>query len=115
MAKPNPELIRIENVDVALDGALPRGARPDLGIDGTIEIERIANILSVGRPAEGGSEGPARLFRLERDGHAAVRVPVTLGRASFDAVEIVAGLREGDQVILSEMSRFEHVDRVKLR
>ena len=102
-------------VDIALDGALPRGARPDLGIDGTIEIERIASVLSVGRPAEGGSEGPARLFRLESGGHAAVRVPVTLGRASFDAVEIVAGLREGDQVILSEMSRYEHVDRVRLR
>lgn len=102
-------------VDVALDGALPRGARPDLGVDGTIEIERIASVLSVGRPATGGSEGSAPLFRLEPDGRSAVRVPVTLGRASFDAVEIVAGLKEGDQVILSEMSRFDHVDRVRLR
>lgn len=102
-------------VDLALEGTLPRGARPDLGIDGTIVIERIANILSVGRPAEGSGEGPARLFRLAPDGHTAVRVPVTLGRSSFDAVEVVAGLREGDRVILSEMSRFEHVDRVRLR
>jgi multidrug efflux pump subunit AcrA (membrane-fusion protein) len=102
-------------VDIALEGALPRGARPDLGVDGTIEIERIASVLSLGRPAEGGSEGLVRLYRLEPDGRSAVRVPVTLGRASFDAVEIVAGLREGDRVILSEMSRFSHVDRVKLR
>ena len=102
-------------VDVAFDEALPRGARPDLGVDGTIEIERIASVLSVGRPAAGGSEGIVPLFRLEADGHAAVRVPVTLGRASFDAVEIVAGLRDGDRVILSEMSRFDHVNRVRLR
>ena len=102
-------------VDIALEGALPRGARPDLGIDGTIVIERITSVLSVGRPAEGGGEGPTRLFRLERDERAAVRVPVTLGRTSFDAVEVVTGLREGDRVILSEMSRFEHVDRVRLR
>lgn len=102
-------------VDIAFEGALPRGARPDLGVDGTIEIERIASVLSVGRPAVGGSESMVRLFRVEPDGRTAVRVPVTLGRASFDAVEIVAGLREGERVILSEMSRFDHVDRVKLR
>ena len=102
-------------VDIALDGELPRGARPDLGVDGTIEIERIASVLSVGRPAMGGSEGVAPLFRLDADGNTAFRVQVTLGRASFDAVEIVAGLREGDRVILSEMSRFDHADRVRLR
>jgi len=102
-------------VDIALEGPLPRGARPDLGVDGTIVIERIASVLSVGRPAEGGGGGATRLFRLEPDGHAAVRVPVTLGRTSFDAVEVVAGLREGDRVILSEMSRYEHLDRVRLR
>ena len=102
-------------VDVALEGPLPRGARPDLGVDGTIEIERIADILSVGRPALGGSESTVRLFRLEPDGRTAVRVPVQLGRSSFDAVEVVAGLEEGDQVILSEMSRWDHVDRVRLR
>ena len=102
-------------VDIAFDGPLPRGARPDLGIDGTIVIERIAEVLSVGRPALGGSETTLRLFRLEPDGHTAVRVPVQLGRASFDAVEILAGLREGDRVILSEMSRWDHTDRVRLR
>jgi len=102
-------------VDVKLDGALPRGARPDLAIDGTIEIERIADVLSVGRPATGSGETNVRLFRLEPDGHTAVRVPVRLGRASYDAVEILAGLRKGDRVILSEMSRWETVDRVRLR
>ena len=102
-------------VDIALEGALPRGARPDLGIDGTVVIERIASVLSVGRPAEGGGEGPGRMFRLEQGGRTAVRVPVTFGRTSFDAIEIVSGLEQGDQVILSEMSRYEHVDRVRLR
>jgi len=102
-------------VDIALEGALPRGARPDLAVDGTIEIERIASVLSVGRPATGGAGAQVPLFKLEPDGHAAVRVPVTLGRASFDAIEVVAGLREGDRVILSEMPRFDHVDRVRLR
>jgi multidrug efflux pump subunit AcrA (membrane-fusion protein) len=102
-------------VDIAIDGALPRGARPDLAVDGTILIERIAEVLSVGRPAMGGSETTVRLFRLEPDGHAAMRVPVRLGRASYDAVEVLDGLREGDRVILSEMSRWDHTDRVRLR
>src|SRR5262249_54408441 len=102
-------------VDVRLEGALPRGARPDLGIDGTIEIERIPDVLSIGRPAIGSSETSVRLFRLEPDGRTAVRVPVRLGRASYDAVEILAGLRPGDRVILSEMSRWETLDRVRLR
>jgi multidrug efflux pump subunit AcrA (membrane-fusion protein) len=102
-------------VDIAFDGPLPRGARPDLGIDGTIVIERIPEVLSVGRPAIGGSESTIQLFRLEPDGHTAVRVPVKLGRASYDAVEVLAGLREGDRVILSEMSRWDHTDRVRLR
>ena len=102
-------------VDIALDEAAPRGARPDLAVDGTIEIERIPSVLSVGRPAAGGSEAVAPLFRLEPGGRHAVRVPVTLGRASFDRVEIVQGLAEGDRVILSEMSRFDHVSRVRLR
>ena len=102
-------------VDIALDGALPRGARPDLGVDGTIEIEKIADVLSVGRPALGGGETTLRLFRLDPDGHSALRVPVTLGRASFDAVEVVSGLREGDRVILSDMSNWDHVDRVRLK
>jgi multidrug efflux pump subunit AcrA (membrane-fusion protein) len=102
-------------VDIGLDGPLPRGARPDLSVDGTIEIERLANVLSVGRPAEGGSETTLRLFRLEPDGHSALRVPIQLGRASFDAVEVLSGLKEGDRIILSEMSNWDHVDRVRLK
>jgi HlyD family secretion protein len=102
-------------VDVTLSGALPRGARPDLSVDGTIEIERLADVLSVGRPASGASETTVRLFRLTPDGHAAVRVPVKLGRSSFNAVEVLEGLQAGDRIILSEMSRWDHVDRVRLR
>ena len=101
-------------VDVALEGALPRGARPDLSVEGTVEIDRLADVLSVGRPANGASETTVRLFRLEPDGHTAVRVPVRLGRSSFNAVEVLEGLSAGDCIILSEMSRWEHVDRVRL-
>jgi HlyD family secretion protein len=102
-------------VDVALEGPLPRGARPDLSVDGTIEIERLADVLSLGRPASGASETATRLFRVERDGHSAVRVPVRLGRASFNAVEVLGGLQVGDEVILSEMDRWDGIDRVRLR
>jgi len=101
-------------VEVALNGALPRGARPDLSVEGTIEIDRLADVLSVGRPASGASETTVRLFRLEPDGHTAVRVPVRLGRSSFNAVEVLEGLSAGDRIILSEMSRWEHVDRVRI-
>ncbi len=102
-------------VDITFTGSLPRGARPDLAIDGTIVIERMADVLSVGRPAAGGAETTVPLFRLEPDGHSAMRVPVRLGRASYDAVEVLGGLREGDRVILSEMSRWDRTDRVRLR
>jgi multidrug efflux pump subunit AcrA (membrane-fusion protein) len=102
-------------VDVTLDGPLPRGARPDLSVDGTIEIEKLADVLSVGRPASGASETTTRLFRVEPDNNGAVRVPVKLGRASYNAVEVLGGLHAGDRVILSEMSRWDHVDRVRLR
>jgi HlyD family secretion protein len=101
-------------VDIVLDGALPRAARPDLSVDGTIVIERLANVMFVGRPASGASETTARLFRVEPDGHAAVRIPVKLGRASFNAVEVLDGLKEGDRIILSDMSNWDHVDRVRL-
>lgn len=102
-------------VEVALPDSLPRAARPDLTVDGTIEIDSLTDVLSVGRPASGASETETRLFRVETDGRFAVRVPVVLGRASFNAVEVVNGLKAGDQVILSEMSRWDHVDRVRLR
>jgi multidrug resistance efflux pump len=102
------------SVDVALDGALPSGARPDLSVDGTIEIERIANTLFVGRPAEGQAGETVGLFKL-LGGHDAVRVQVKLGRVSVNAVEVVSGLAAGDEVILSDMSRWDNVDRLRIR
>jgi RND family efflux transporter MFP subunit len=102
-------------VDITCDGALPRGARPDLSVDGTIEIERLKDVVSVGRPASGASETDAHLFRLAPDGHSATRVTVKLGRASFNAVEIVSGLQPGDRVILSDMDRYDEKDRVRIR
>jgi multidrug efflux pump subunit AcrA (membrane-fusion protein) len=101
-------------VDVALEGALPRGARPDLSVDGTIEIDRLDNTLFVGRPAYGEAGGTVGLFRLTPDGTHAERVQVRLGRSSVNAVEITAGLAEGDRVIISDMSRHEGAARVKL-
>lgn len=102
-------------VDLTLEGDLPRGARPDLSVDGTIELERLGNVLHVGRPSEASSESDAYLFRLTADGRHAERVPVKIGRGSADAVEIRAGLREGDRVILSEMNRYDTVPRVRLQ
>jgi multidrug efflux pump subunit AcrA (membrane-fusion protein) len=103
------------SVDLVFDEPLPRGARPDAGVDGTIEIERLADVVFIGRPASGASETETRIFRLERDGRSAVRVPVRLGRASFNAVEVLGGLTPGEEVILSDMSRFVRVDRVRIR
>jgi multidrug resistance efflux pump len=101
-------------VDVALEGPLPRGARPDLTVDGTIEIDRIDDALYVGRPAYGEPNGTVGLFRLTPDGDAAERVTVQLGRGSVNAIEIRNGLEAGDQVIISDMSSHEGADRVKL-
>jgi multidrug resistance efflux pump len=101
-------------VDVALDDSLPRGARPDLSVDGTIEVERIPNTLAVGRPAYGQSDATVGLFRLVEGGQYAERVSVRLGRSSVNTVQVVSGLREGDRVIISDMSRYDAVDRVKL-
>lgn len=102
-------------VDLTLEGDLPRAARPDLSVDGTIELERLGDVLHVGRPTEASSESDAHLFRLTADGRFAERVPVKIGRGSADAVEIRAGLREGDRVILSEMNRYDTVGRVRLQ
>jgi multidrug resistance efflux pump len=102
-------------VDIALDGELPRGARPDLSVDGTIELERLPDVVYVGRPADGSSEATVGLFVLDADGHYAHRVQVALGRGSVNAIEVRSGLKPGDQVILSEMGRWDAVDRVKLQ
>jgi multidrug efflux pump subunit AcrA (membrane-fusion protein) len=102
-------------IDIALPDTLPKGARPDLGVDATIEIDRLANVLYVGRPYDGSSETTAQLFRVEPNGNSAQRVPVQLGRGSANAVEILSGLNEGDRVILSEMSRWANSERVRIK
>jgi HlyD family secretion protein len=101
-------------VDIKLDGPLPRGARPDLSVDGTIELERLDDVLYVGRPVQGQTDSTIGLFRLVEDGHAAVRVPVKLGRSSVSTIEVIQGLEVGDQVILSDMSTWDTHDRVRL-
>ncbi len=103
------------SVDVALTDSLPKGARPDLSVDGTIEIERLGNVLHVGRPTYGQANSTVGLFRLTPDGREAERVQVTLGRSSANAIEIVRGLKAGDVVILSDMSRFDANDRVRIK
>jgi HlyD family secretion protein len=101
-------------VDVALDAALPRGARPDLSVDGTIEIEHLNDVLYTGRPAYGQANSTVEMFRLVPGGKYAERVKVQLGRTSVNAVEILGGLKPGDRVIVSDMSRFDAVDRVRI-
>ncbi len=101
-------------VDVALDGALPRGARPDLTVDGTIELERMDDVLFVGRPVFGQEESVVSLFRLEADGAHAARARVGLGRASVNTIEVLEGLRPGDRVVLSDMSAWDSFDRVRI-
>jgi len=100
-------------VDVAMAGPLPKGARPDLSVDGTIELERLPDVLFVGRPAFGQEQSTVGLFRLQSDGTAA-RTPVTLGRSSVNTVEVRSGLAVGDQVILSDMSAWDGFDRIRL-
>jgi len=102
-------------VEVALEGPLPPGARPDLSIDGTIEVERLDDVLFVGRPAYGQAESTIGLFKLEPGGKSAVRVTVRLGRSSVSTIEVVDGLQPGDVVILSDMSQWDSYDRVRLR
>jgi HlyD family secretion protein len=101
-------------VDVSLQGELPRGARPDLSVDGTIEVERLKDVLHVGRPAYGQGNSSVGLFKLIEDGHSAVRVNAELGRTSVNTVEIRGGLQSGDKVIISDMSRWDGYDRVRV-
>lgn len=102
-------------VDVEITGNLPNGARPDLSVDGTIELERLDNILYVGRPAFGNSSSTVGMFKLEDGGRMAVRVPVKLGRSSVNTIEILEGLREGDEVILSDTSQWDNFNRLQLK
>jgi HlyD family secretion protein len=102
-------------VDVKLVSELPKGARPDLSVDGTIDLERLDNVLYVGRPAFGQENSTIQLFKLEDDGRDAVRVPVKVGRASVNSIQVVEGLHEGDTVVLSDMSRWDNTDRIRLQ
>ncbi len=102
-------------VDVALEGPLPKGARPDLSVDGTVELDRLANVTFVGRPAFGQEQSQVSLFRVNADGDEATRVKVQLGKSSVTTVQILAGVKPGDKVILSDMSAWDAYDRVRLK
>ncbi len=102
-------------VEVMLTGELPRGARPDLTVEGTVELERLGQVLSMGRPAGAQPNATVSLFKLVAGSDEAVRVPVQLGRGSVNSIEVVQGLAEGDQVVLSDMTAWDAVDRVRLR
>jgi HlyD family secretion protein len=102
-------------VDVSFDSPLPNGARPDLSVDGTIEIENLTNILYVGRPAFGQPQSTVSLFKLNADGSEATRTSVGLGRFSVSSVEVRQGLREGDRVILSDTSALSNYERIRLK
>ena len=101
-------------VDVELNGALPPGAVPQLSVDGTIDLERMNDVLYVGRPALGNEDSTQSLFKLDPDGKGATHVPVKVGRASVNEIQVLEGLKEGDTVILSDMSRWDNVDRIRL-
>ena len=101
-------------VDVIMDGPLPAGARPDLSVDGTIQLERLDNIIYVGRPAFGQENSTVTIFKVSPNGEAHA-TKVKLGRASVNTIEVIEGLQPGDQVILSDMSQFDSFDRVQLK
>jgi HlyD family secretion protein len=101
-------------VDVELDGSLPPGAVPQLSVDGTIDLEHLKDVLYVGRPALGNENSTLSLFKLDPDGNGATRTPVKVGHASVNNIQVVEGLKEGDTVILSDMSRWDNVDRIRL-
>jgi HlyD family secretion protein len=101
-------------VDVALEGVLPKGARPDLTVDGTIQLEKLDEVVFVGRPVHGEPETSVGLFKIMDGGRTAIRVPVKLGRSSVNFIEIREGLRPGDQIILSDMSQYDAYERVRL-
>jgi HlyD family secretion protein len=102
-------------VDVSLEGPLPKGAVPDLSVDGTIELERLPDVLYMGRPAFGQEQTTVGIFKMAADGATATRVPVTLGRSSVNTIEVRGGLQAGDTVILSDMSAWDGVDRIRLK
>ena len=101
-------------VDVALEGSLPKGARPDLSVDGTIELERLDDVLFVSRPVQAQAESQITLFKVDPDGRGALRVKVKLGRSSVSTIQILEGLFVGDKVILSDMTAWDGYDRIRL-
>lgn len=101
-------------VDVALKGALPAGARPDLSVDGTIQLEKLDDVVFVGRPVFGQQDATVQLFKIDPDGKYAQKVKVSFGRASVNTIEVKDGLKVGDRVILSDMSAYDNYDRIKL-
>jgi len=102
-------------VDVAIDDPLPQGARPDLSVDGTVELENLKDVLYVGRPVHGQADSTIGLFKIVNDGSEAVRVNVKLGRSSVTTIEVLQGLQVGDKVILSDMSAVDNFDRIRLK
>ena len=102
-------------VDVTITDPLPNGARPDLSVDGTVELENLKDVLFVGRPVHGQADSTIGIFKLVEDGSEAVRVNVKLGRSSVNTIEVVQGLKVGDKVILSDMSAWDAFDRIRLR
>jgi multidrug efflux pump subunit AcrA (membrane-fusion protein) len=102
-------------VYITLDGPLPEGAGTDLPIDVTIDIEKLDNILYVGRPVHGAANSTISLFKLAKDGKEAERVNVKLGRSSVNAIEVLDGLKEGDKIILSDMSDYDNADRIHIK
>ena len=102
-------------IDVSLTGELPRGAVPDLSVDGTIQLERLENILHVGRPSLGQEQSTVGLFKITSAAGDATRVQVSLGKSSVNAIEVKSGLNEGDEVVLSDMSAYDAFERVRLR
>jgi hypothetical protein len=101
-------------VDLSFEGALPQAARAGLNVDGVIEIERLDDVLSVGRPATGNAGGISSLFKLEADGATATRVQVKFGKSSVNTIEIIEGLTVGDKVIVSDMSAYDGVNTIRL-
>jgi HlyD family secretion protein len=101
-------------VDVAIDGELPKGARPDLSVDGTIELERLNDVIYVGRPAFGQESSTVGIFKLVNGGSDAIRTPVKFGRSSVSTIEILSGLKPGEQVILSDTSAWDARERIRL-
>jgi HlyD family secretion protein len=101
-------------VDVALNGDLPPGAKPDLSVDGTIQLEKLDDVVYVGRPVFGQQDQTVRLFKIDADGKYATAVKVAFGRSSVNTIEVKDGLKVGDRVILSDMSAYDAYDRIKL-